>query len=82
MKFVTLRVNHWKETDQSGRPVSELTGYRLTEAGTVENVYYSFGETEALSASAAEVELYRGCSALHCAAVCRLRHSASEPAAV
>lgn len=83
MKTVTLRINHWKETDQAGRPVAELTGYRLTEAGTVENVWHSFGETEALAASAADIELYRAASALHWIeqAACRLRHrAASEPA--
>lgn len=57
-----LQINNRKETDREGIRVSELEGYREVSPGTgiVEKVWYSFGATENLAASAQDVINFRG----------------------
>jgi hypothetical protein len=53
------------ETDADGKRVCELQCYRQTDSQSGELIFYSFGLTDSLSASADEVRQYRGQSALN-----------------
>lgn len=65
MKTATIRTNPHIEMDKFGRYVAELESFRELTPGTVERVYYSFGEEADLFASPEEVERFRGRSSLN-----------------